>query len=874
MSELKVLYLPEVNVLQQTSEPIFPIRTSSIRRNPSTRSERRYEDPSNFPPIQSSPHPGYESGSEGRSNDSTSKRQQESSLSTTTQRNYFSRSRRCIGNYQLTKTLGAGSMGKVKLGVHYSTGQKVAVKIISRALCSNNVSAQGKPQGKPSKDDNKEIRIIREASIMSLLVHPNIAKLKEIMVHPNHYYLFLEYISGGQLLDYIISHGKLQEKNARKFARQICSALDYCHKNSIVHRDLKIENILIGSDGSIKIIDFGLSNLYSPRSHLSTFCGSLYFAAPELLNARSYTGPEIDIWSMGIVLYVLVCGKVPFDDKSMPALHAKIKRGYVEYPNWLSSDCKNLLSRMLVTNPLERASMSEIIHHPWMNIGYEAPVDNYLPHRQPLTSSLDPNVIRRMTGFEFGDEDSIRAELLDIIESEPYKEQSVYSPHGEIIRSNFSHPLISIYYLVQEKMNRERELEYSSPSSVSKSSPRRSPRTYLSPPPSTENHGSDDASDDSIKATIQEYMKSETDDMEEYPIAPSSDISPNNGKSSLKSKESKSGGVFRRISQALRPGKSKRERERRQKIDEEGNNDKVSPVQPRGGIFRSKSVHTSHSKNQVSPFDSSENRRPILPKPSNERLKKKLSSPVLRTTSLKESSDRNRGGRSEEFKEKCLKPTTSPSKTYNNESRDGTSVGKSDRTADAYIKPVFLKGLFSVATTSTKKPATIRLNIIKALEQLGVEWHEGKGYFECICRPDKNTSSKPARVAKTNLLSPEDKNNGSPQHGIRRHKSLVSRGKHDSHVDSYRIGEGPSLEPSNCSKKMELDLISRESTSEEDEEEAMDSNESEEGVLRFQIMIVKVPLLLGLHGVRFRRLGGHPWEYKEFCSQLLRWLKL
>lgn len=101
--------------------------------------------------------------------------------------------------------------------------------------------------------------------------------------------------------------------------------------------DLKIENILISKTGNIKIIDFGLSNLYSPDSHLSTFCGSLYFAAPELLNAKPYIGPEVDVWSFGIVLYVLVCGKVPFDDQSMPALHAKIKRGQVEYPTWLSA---------------------------------------------------------------------------------------------------------------------------------------------------------------------------------------------------------------------------------------------------------------------------------------------------------------------------------------------------------------------------------------------------------------------------------------------------------------------------------------------------------------------------------------------------------
>jgi serine/threonine protein kinase len=161
--------------------------------------------------------------------------------------------------------------------------------------------------------------------------------MREMIVHANHYYMVFEFIDGGQMLDYIISHGRLRERAARKFARQIASALVYCHRNSIVHRDLKIENILISKAGNCKIIDFGLSNLFSPYDHLSTFCGSLYFAAPELLNAKVYTGPEVDVWSFGIVLYVLVCGKVPFDDQSMPALHAKIKRGLVEYPAWLSA---------------------------------------------------------------------------------------------------------------------------------------------------------------------------------------------------------------------------------------------------------------------------------------------------------------------------------------------------------------------------------------------------------------------------------------------------------------------------------------------------------------------------------------------------------
>lgn len=212
--------------------------------------------------------------------------------------------------------------------------EQVACKIIPRGSADDAHHSRG---DKERNDQSKEIRTAREAAIVTLLSHPYICGLRDVVRTNYHWYMLFEYVNGGQMLDYIISHGKLKEKQARKFSRQIASALDYCHKNSIVHRDLKIENILISKTGDIKIIDFGLSNLFSPRSALKTFCGSLYFAAPELLQARAYTGPEVDVWSFGIVLYVLVCGKVPFDDQSMPALHAKIKKGLVDYPNWLSS---------------------------------------------------------------------------------------------------------------------------------------------------------------------------------------------------------------------------------------------------------------------------------------------------------------------------------------------------------------------------------------------------------------------------------------------------------------------------------------------------------------------------------------------------------
>ncbi|KAI0263593.1 hypothetical protein BC834DRAFT_827457 [Gloeopeniophorella convolvens] len=332
---------------------------------------------------------------------------------------------RILGDYTLSKTLGAGSMGKVKLAHHNVTGEKLAVKILPRVVPVQAV--QGAPNAEAVakqavKDASKETRTIREAALSQLLYHPYICGMREMIVHQHHYYMVFEYINGGQMLDYIISHGRLRERVARKFARQIGSALEYCHKNNVVHRDLKIENILISQTGNIKIIDFGLSNLYDPVAHLTTFCGSLYFAAPELLNAKVYTGPEVDVWSFGVVLYVLVCGKVPFDDQSMPALHAKIKRGLVEYPVWLSAECKHILSRMLVTNPQQRSTLPDLLNHPWMTRGFPGPPDPHLLRREPLRADeLDRQVIRGMTGFEFGTEDDIEQRLVAILDSDAYK---------------------------------------------------------------------------------------------------------------------------------------------------------------------------------------------------------------------------------------------------------------------------------------------------------------------------------------------------------------------------------------------------------------------------------------------------------------------
>ncbi|CCK71268.1 serine/threonine protein kinase KIN2 KNAG_0G02110 [Huiozyma naganishii CBS 8797] len=391
--------------------------------------------------------------------------------------------RRALGDWDFLETVGAGSMGKVKLAKHHHTNEICAIKIVNRATKAFLHKEQNLPppkseqeilqrQKRLEKEISRDKRTIREASLGQILYHPHICRLFEMCTMSNHFYMLFEYVSGGQLLDYIIQHGSLREHHARKFARGIGSALQYLHANNIVHRDLKIENIMISTSGEIKIIDFGLSNVYDPRKQLHTFCGSLYFAAPELLKARPYLGPEVDVWSFGVVLYVLVCGKVPFDDEVSSVLHEKIKQGNVEYPNHLSIEVLSLLSKMLVVDPERRASLKQVIEHPWMNRGYDYITPSYLPKRIPLTPDmLDQAVIKEMFRLEFIDNiEDTRGILTRIITEESYVELSrqYWENVANMKRSNptgvFSSfddptraysPLLSIYYLISEMLARK-----------------------------------------------------------------------------------------------------------------------------------------------------------------------------------------------------------------------------------------------------------------------------------------------------------------------------------------------------------------------------------------------------------------------------------
>lgn len=257
-----------------------------------------------------------------------------------------------IGNYQIVKTLGEGSFGKVKLAYHITTGQKVALKIINKKLLA--------------KSDMKG-RVEREISYLRLLRHPHIIKLYDVISSPNEIIMVIEY-ANDELFDYIVKREKMSESEARRFFQQIISAVDYCHRHKIVHRDLKPENLLLDDQLNVKIADFGLSNIMTDGNFLKTSCGSPNYAAPEVISGKLYAGPEVDVWSCGVILYVMLCRRLPFDDDSIPVLFKNISNGIYTLPKFLSEGAANLIKRMLIVNPLNRITIQEIMRDEWFKV--------------------------------------------------------------------------------------------------------------------------------------------------------------------------------------------------------------------------------------------------------------------------------------------------------------------------------------------------------------------------------------------------------------------------------------------------------------------------------------------------------------------------
>ena len=225
-----------------------------------------------------------------------------------------------------------------------------------------------------------EEKVRREINILHLCTHPHIIRLYEVIDTPTDFFLVNEYVSGGELFDYIVSKGRLSADEARNFFHQIISGVEYCHFQKIVHRDLKPENLLLDANLNIKIADFGLSNLMRDGDFLRTSCGSPNYAAPEVISGHLYAGPEVDVWSCGVILYALLCGSLPFDDESIPNLFKKIKSGMYSLPTHLSQLAKNLIPRMLEVDPMKRITIPEIRLHPW----FQHKLPPYLRHPPEL----------------------------------------------------------------------------------------------------------------------------------------------------------------------------------------------------------------------------------------------------------------------------------------------------------------------------------------------------------------------------------------------------------------------------------------------------------------------------------------------------------
>ncbi|XP_037621832.1 maternal embryonic leucine zipper kinase isoform X1 [Sebastes umbrosus] len=280
--------------------------------------------------------------------------------------------------YEVYETIGSGGFAKVKLGRHLLTGEKVAIKIMNK---------------KDLGDDLPRVKVEIEA--MKNLSHQHVCRLYQVIETSTQIFMVLEYCPGGELFDYIISKDRLSEEETRVFFRQIVSAMAYVHSQGYAHRDLKPENLLIDENHNLKLIDFGLCA--KPKGglgyELMTCCGSPAYAAPELIQGRAYIGSEADVWSMGVLLFALLCGYLPFDDDNCMVLYRKITRGKYDNPQWLSPGSVLLLNQMMQVDPKRRLTVRQLLDHPWAMLDYNIPVEW---HSRQQLGHIDEDCITEM----------------------------------------------------------------------------------------------------------------------------------------------------------------------------------------------------------------------------------------------------------------------------------------------------------------------------------------------------------------------------------------------------------------------------------------------------------------------------------------------
>lgn len=283
--------------------------------------------------------------------------------------------KKIIGKYELGSTLGEGTFGRVKKAVHIETKQEFAIKIIDKAKV---------------REQNMGLQIKREVNIMKQIglteENINVVKLYEVLASKSKIYLVLEYAKGGELFNHIAKEKRFSEKRALHYFKQLVTSVSLCHNVGVCHRDLKPENLLLDENDNLKISDFGLSALYSigDGSMLScrvellhTTCGTPNYVAPEVLESDGYDGRKADIWSIGVILYVMTVGALPFDEKTLPKLFQRIKSADYVIPSFLSTDLSDLITIILREDPKRRASMKDIMSHPWFRQDYDDEEDDH-----------------------------------------------------------------------------------------------------------------------------------------------------------------------------------------------------------------------------------------------------------------------------------------------------------------------------------------------------------------------------------------------------------------------------------------------------------------------------------------------------------------
>uniref|UniRef100_A0A8B9GZC9 BR serine/threonine kinase 2 n=1 Tax=Astyanax mexicanus TaxID=7994 RepID=A0A8B9GZC9_ASTMX len=313
-----------------------------------------------------------------------------------------------VGPYRLEKTLGKGQTGLVKLGVHCVTCQKVAIKIVNREKLSESVL----------------MKVEREIAILKLIEHPHVLKLHDVYENKKYLYLVLEHVSGGELFDYLVKKGRLTPKEARKFFRQIMSALDFCHSHSICHRDLKPENLLLDEKNNIRIADFGMASLQVGDSLLETSCGSPHYACPEVIRGEKYDGRKADVWSCGVILFALLVGALPFDDDNLRNLLEKVKLGVFHMPHFIPPDCQNLLRGMIEVDASKRLTWYLLTTPPTLPQCL-CPVPRKVAIRSlPSADDIDPDVLESMHSLGcFRDKNKL---MKDLLSDDDNQEKMIY----------------------------------------------------------------------------------------------------------------------------------------------------------------------------------------------------------------------------------------------------------------------------------------------------------------------------------------------------------------------------------------------------------------------------------------------------------------